>query len=878
MPPRSHRALRLFGIALLPAALAASPLAAQIPTGTELLIDVHIERGPSGLALARGTDGGILVSLSQILQLAEVRIERIVDDSLVRAILEPGGIPIEVNTIDDRIRRGGDSWTLSPGTALWDGGLLYVESSEIARLLDVGVSVNLAELAMTIRRAEHLPAVARAERQRRHAQLRTERAADLPATERLSARPAVVDGAVLDWSAALGTLAPAGPGALRVETGTLRLGLGVGLLGGSGIVIHEEYWLSGDAPNGRRTDASWTRVWPSSTRLRQLRIGEVSGTGRQPRQIQGLAVTNAPYVRPVTFATGSLTGALPPGWEVELYRHGSLVGLTTTGHDGAYAFDVPLVYGTNPVEVIGYGPTGEVRRFQRTFEVPFERLAQGTFEYGIGGGACDLEPCQATANVDLRYGATRQLTVRAGWDHFWRDTLPDLWHPYGSATFQATRSLALFGEVVGNAHVLGVVSFAPTPNLLSGFSHIHYVGDSILAPLVGTSLLDDVSSAYVFLRPGLLQGRFYVRADARRAYGAMQRAYDARLTATAQIPATRFDAGVRVLRTSLRQVPFVTETRLTGQVQYQTGPRFGPLRRTILRAGVEVDPTTGVDRAMAGVSRALWRDYYLDVNVGWERGEEGADVGNTVVARVTFKATLPSVRFASQNRFDDFGAVGIQSAEGTLLYDRGASRVAFSDGRGIGRSGVSGVLFLDTNGNGQFDIGEPPVPDAQVRVGPWVTKADASGRYAVWDVVPFEQLVIQVDPNSARDPLWVPAVLRYVLNPDPNRFVTVDVPFVPTSEVMGELRLQPTGVPLPSTEVLLVPDDGSEPYHAVTFADGGFYVMNVRPGRYRATLSPEVQEAYGVVSEDAVFTVDVGKARVVEGIIVNVWKVGGPGR
>jgi len=876
VPPRPGCALRLAGIALLYAAAAASPLPAQIPTGTELLIDVHIERGPSGLAFARGVDGGVLVSLVQILELAEIRIERTVMDTLVTAVIEPAGVRLEVHTVDGSARRGDERWTLPAGAALWEGGSLYLESGALGRLLDVGVSVNLAELALTIRRAGALPAVQRAERRRRQARLRSASGPEPPATEQLTARPPLFDGAVLDWAAALGTLAPAGPGGLRVETGALRLGLGLGLLGGSGILVHEERWHSSGAPASRRTDASWTRVWPNSTRLRQLRVGEVSGTGRRPRQIRGLAVTNAPYVRPVTFTTGSLTGSMPPDWEIELYRHGALVGVTTVGTDGTYAFDVPLIYGTNPVEVVAYGPTGEVRRFQRTFEVPFERLPAGTFEYGIAGGACDLEPCQATGNLDLRYGATRQLTIRAGWDQFWRDSLPDLWYPYGSATFQATRALAFFGEVVGNAQLGGVVSFAPSPNLQGGVGHTRYVGDSVVAPLVGTNALDDLTSAHLFLRPGVLNGRFYIRAEGRRAYGILQRSYAGRLTATAQIPATRLDAGIRLNRISIRQGPFVTSTLLTAQVQYQTGPGLGPLRHTILRAGIELDPGTGLDRAVAGIARSLWRDYYLDLNVGWERGP--TDLGNTVRANVTFKATLPSLRFASQNRFDDFGALGLQSAEGTLLYDRGAGRVAFSDGRGIGRSGVSGIVFLDTNGNGQFDLGERPVAGARIRVGPWAVESDETGRYAVWDVVPFEQLVIQVDPNSARDPLWVPAVLRYVLYPDPNRFVSVDIPFVQTSEVVGQLLLQPTGTPVPSTEVLLIPEDGSEPYRTVTFADGGFYVMNVRPGRYRATLSPEVQEAYGVVSEDAGFTVEAGGARVVEGIVVNVWKVGGPGR
>jgi len=865
--PPPHRAVRSAAIALL-AVLLPLPAAAQLPQGTELLIDVRLERGPSGLAYAQAMDGTVLFALSQILQLAEVRITAVIDGSRVEAVLEPAGLPLVVDTDSGFVRRGALATPIPPGTSLWEGGLLFLETAAVARLLDVGASLNLAELTLTIRNADHLPAVRRAERQRRQALLRAPGDVILPASERLIVPPVAVDGAVLDWSAALGTTAPRGPGGLEVESGALRLGLGVGVLGGSGAVLHEEHWLPGGVANVRTTDVSWIRAWPRNPMLRQARIGEVAGTGRQPRQIQGAAFTNAPFVRPVTFATGTLVGALLPGWEVELYRQGSLVGLTTTRADGAYAFDVPLVYGTNPVEVVGYGPTGEVRRLQRTFEVPFERLTAGQFEYGIGGGGCGLDPCQATVNLDLRYGASSRLTVRAGWDQFWRDTLPDLWHPYASATFQAARAVALFGEVVGNAQVSGLATFAPSADVQAGVGHTHFVGDSIVAPLVGTTMLNDLTTSYLFVRPGIMDGRFFVRADARRAYGTLQRSYDARVTATAQIPDTRLDAGVRINHASLRQAPFTTTAVLTGQVLYQVGPAFGPLRRTIVRGGMEWDPARGVERVSGGIARALLRDYYVDGAIAWSRD-------NGVEASLTFKASLPSARITSQNRIDDFGAVGLQSAEGSLLYDRAAGRVTAADGRGIGRSGVSGTVFLDDNGNGRFDPGEQPVPGALIRVGPWVIDSDESGRYTVWDVVPFEQLVIEVDPNSAGDPLWVPAALRYVLYPDPNRFAPVDIPFVQTAEVMGRLLLQPSGRPVPSTEVLLVPDDGGEPIRTVTFADGGFYVMGVRPGRYRVTLGPEVQEAYGVVSEDAVFTVEPGRTSVVEGIVVSLWKVGG---
>jgi hypothetical protein len=832
----------------------------------ELLLDVRIEQGPSGLALARALEGRTWVAAPQVLQLTEVRVTRLAPDSGLAFVLEPDGTVVEVHTDRRYVTRGNERRDLPPLGAVWIEGTLYLELELLAELLGVGASSNLAELTIAIRNAVHLPAVARVLREERRARLRPDGAPTDGATVPVQRNAGPLGGAVLDWAAQLGTTAPAGPGKLSVESGAIQFGFGVGLVGGSGLLIHEERWLPDPVGNVRETDASWTRVWPTSTKLRQVRLGEVSGTGRQARQIQGAAITNAPFVRPVTFAGDVLRGILPLGWEVELYRQGSLVGLTTVGDDGRYAFEVPLVYGTNPVEVIGYGPTGEVRRFERTFEVPFERLRARQFEYGVGAGGCGVDPCQATGNVDLRYGATRQLTLRAGWDQFWRDTLPDLWHPYGSATFQATRSLAFFGEVVGNAQVGALVSFAPTPDLRGGVGHTHYLADSVVAPLVGSALLDDLTSASLFVRPAALGQRVYFQADARRVAGAIQRRYDGQVTLTARVPSVRLDAGVRVARASLRQAPFVTTTVLALQALYQTGLAFGPLHRTIVRAAVEVDPDSGLQRALAGFARTLLRDYYLDATVEWDR-----DLG--VIASFGFKANLPSVRFASQNRLDDFGAVGLQSAEGSLMYDRDGGRLATGDGRGIGRSGVTGTVFLDLNGNGVRDPAEPPVVGALVRVGPWIAEADANGRYTVWDVVPFEALVIEVDAGSAADPQWTPSVVRYLLNPDPNQFIPVDIPFVQTVEAMGEVRQAPEGTPLPGIDVVLEPTDGSEPYAARTFSDGAFYLMGIRPGVYRVTIAPAVREALNLEVEDLLIEVAAGQTAPTSGIVLWVRRV-----
>ena len=76
------------------------------------------------------------------------------------------------------------------------------------------------------------------------------------------------------------------------------------------------------------------------------------------------------------------------------------------------------------MDFVAYGPFGEVRRFNRNYRVNGDVIPDRKVEYGLAVGACRTDACQASANLDLRYGLSSRWTVRGGVDRFWRDSLP----------------------------------------------------------------------------------------------------------------------------------------------------------------------------------------------------------------------------------------------------------------------------------------------------------------------------------------------------------------------------------------------------------------------------------------------------------------------
>lgn len=161
---------------------------------------------------------------------------------------------------------------------------------------------------------------------------------------------------------------------------------------------HYEVYASGDLA-GASFDArlsSDSKAVPQNLRFRLYRsdpnggmlgplnvthmaLGDVS-TVSTPLGIQttvgrGAFITNRPLGRAESFNRTSFRGELPDGWDAELYRNDQLIGYAQSRGDGRYEFlDVDLLYGQNRMEVVLYGPQGQVRRDVRMIPVGLDSI------------------------------------------------------------------------------------------------------------------------------------------------------------------------------------------------------------------------------------------------------------------------------------------------------------------------------------------------------------------------------------------------------------------------------------------------------------------------------------------------------------------------
>jgi hypothetical protein len=854
-----RHALRAALSVVLGVVLAAPSLRAQQDTAlTPLVLAVSVERGPGRVMEAYARDSVVLLPVGAVLDLLAIRATASRVGARLDAQLPRVG-PVVFDGESRAVVRGDSARPVEGRLWEWQDGVLYLSADVIGWALGIGVRMDWGEVQLTFTGAENMPVVERLLRDARRASLLRREAALSPASA-LTVRRSLADGAVLDWSLTNSTADP-------IRSAVVQLGIGVQVFGG-GLELQQTVQREAFGPN--TTLWSWTAAWPDQGWLRQAQVGDVQGSGPEPRSIRGAVLSNSPYLRSSEFGTDALGGALPPGWEAELYRGGQLVGYTPADSVRRFRLDVPVAYGPNPVEIVLYGPHGEVVRRSRTFFVPVERLPAGRFEYALGGGECRGELCRRAGNLDLRYGITSRVTAEAGVDLQARDTLGGRAYPYALVSAGLTPALSVTGQVAARALLRARADFDPSPDLHVGVERTIF-DTSAVALMAGRTVGRTRSTADVFWRPPLLGGALYVQGSFSRTANSAARSDLASASVNLVVLGIRVSAGAH-RDAQLVSGASTVRSGLDGGVQAVLRGPGRLLRTTFIRADLRTECpdeltscTHQVTRMAGAVGRQLFPFLRLDLGTTWQRGWSRPSFD------LSLTTTLPTLRAVSHNYRDSQAKVsGAQVFEGSVLWDRRRGRVDFGNGRSLGRAGITGVVFFDANADGVQDEGEQGLANVLLRVGSRAVSTDSSGRFEVFDFVPFERTVVAVDSQSLPNPTWVPAEPLLSVRPTPNSYQLVPIAVVQGGEIAGRVVWEGHERALAGIRVLFRDQEHGTEAAVETFSDGAFYVMGLRPGRYWVFVDADQLQQLGLRSEPASVTIGSADQGQLEGVIVRL--------
>ena len=791
---------------------------------TPVLMELRIGELASATVQAYRVRGEALLPLARLLTLSEARY-RLTAQGVLEASLPPGPRRFLAAAGRDTMSLGDRRVRLEPQARLFRDGDLYVGVDRLADLLGTAIVVNWGELSATVMDVAVLPIGQRVRRDAARAALARRHEDDAPAFQP-GDEPAGWHGLALDYSYFA-------PGGQRLGAGSYEVTAGTDVLGGS-LALGTRSIGPADAGVAQGV-GSWTGVWEDHRWLKQLRLGDGLSTGPRLRELRGIALTNAPFLRSTVVGNTEYLGRVEPGWSVEAYQDGRLIALDTADAAGHFGFNLPVRYGENPVDFVAYGPLGDVRQFDRTYRVLSDLLPSRRFEYGVSGGACRDPRCRASANLDLRYGLTPRVTVAGGADRFWRDSLGDLWHPYAQVTANPTNNWAIELAGVGNALARGAVLFEPSLDLQVS-AQATVFDPHTTAPIVTVAGQRSAWSLAAFVRPLHRDGLFYFEGNLDQIKSGTGTTTRGRLGASLQLGQTRLMPYARAERQSVGGgSPAATQSFAGVSAYVLPTPSRGPLLgSTFFRATLEsrVAGAPALNQAAIFASRPLWAGVSLETGVLWQRGTRGP------VLQITLNTYLSAIRsYTSMAAGSGAPASVSQLVQGSVLWDRAAGGFTAAPGPSIARAGVAGRVFQDDNQNSRYDPGEPLLPGVRVVVGTRPVVSDSNGEFRVWDLLPFEPVNVFVDSMSIDSPLLVPAFATATLVPNPNRFRPLDVPIVAAGVIEGRIWRVNAGTREPMGAVPLVLTDhrSGTRRRFTSFSDGTFYLMGVKEGDYELT-------------------------------------------
>ncbi len=156
--------------------------------------------------------------------------------------------------------------------------------------------------------------------------------------------------------------------------------------------------------------------------------------------------------------------------------------------------------------------------------------------------------------------------------------------------------------------------------------------------------------------------------------------------------------------------------------------------------------------------------------------------------------------------------------------------------------GVRGRVFIDSNGNGLRDSGEPGVEDVDVASGMgWRVASRSRGLFVIPNTSFWRQTVVSLNPETL-SAAYTPTQATQEAIIRPGMFTVVNLGVGAFGAISGNARgrtLEGELVGVSGLNVLLIDGQGKTTGKSVTARDGSYYIGDVKPGSYTVRINPD---------------------------------------
>jgi len=584
--------------------------------------------------------------------------------------------------------------------------------------------------------------------------------------------------------------------------------------------------------------------------LKQVIAGKIYGqqTSTINNPIVGVQFTNTPTTYRRSFGTYTLSDITEPNWTVELYVNNVMVDYIKADASGFYKFEVPLVYGNSAVKLKFYGPWGEERIKEENISIPFNFLPAKEMEYAVSAGMVEDTLNSRFSRANLNYGINRRITVGGGVEYLSSVTSGNTM-PYLSASLRIMSGLLLSTEYTYGVRAKGLLSYSMPSNLQLELNYTKYE--------TGQKAIN-----YNYLEERKALVSIPLRGKNFAAYSRLiitQYVLPKMKNTNAEMLWSGSVYGVSANFTTIGQFidvskPYVN-SNLSLAFRLPHGLTITPQIQYEYNRGQLINARTNLEKP-------LFKHGFL--NMSYEQNFRS----NTRSIEVGFRYDLSFAQTGFTVRNINDQTTMIESARGSLLYDRKTRYLGANNRTSVGKGAITLLPFLDVDGNGKRDKGEPRAMGLQFKInGGTIIRNDKDTTIRILDLTPYTSYLLELDKNSFDNISWQMRKLTMKVMIDPNQFKNIEVPISVMGEATGTVYSGERG--LARILVGVYGTDGNRAARVLTESDGYYSYLGLKPGKYIVRVDAEQLKKINMVSEPELIPITISHSfdgDIVEGL------------
>ena len=562
--------------------------------------------------------------------------------------------------------------------------------------------------------------------------------------------------------------------------------------------------------------------------------------------IVGIQFTNTPTTYRRSFGSYSLSDITEPNWTVELYVNNVLIDFMKADASGFYKFEVPLVYGNSAVKLKFYGPWGEERTKEENISIPFNFLPPKELEYTVSAGMVEDTLKSRFSRATFNYGISRRITFGGGVEYLSSVNSGNVM-PFISGSVRLLSGLLVTGEYTYAVRAKGILSYRLPSNLQFELNYTKY--EKGQKAIIYNYLEERKATISIPIKGKNFAA--YSRLSLNQIVLPNLKNTNAEMLWSGSVFGVSTNFTTYGLFTDLSKPYLYSNLSLSFRL---------PMRISVTpQVQYEYNSNKFIS-ARANIEKPLFKKGFF--NMSYEQNFRS----NTRSIELGFRYDLSFAQTGFSVRNTNDQTAMVESARGSLLYNSKTRYLGANSRTSVGKGVITIFPFLDINGNGRRDTGEPKASGLQVRInGGTIIRNDRDTTISIFDLIPYTSYILELDKNSFDNISWQMKFVSLKVMIDPNQFKIIEVPISVMGEATGNVYLGQRG----QGRILVCFYRSNQTLAArtLTESDGYYSYLGLTPGNYTVRIDPEQLKKLQMVSSPEVRSITFSNSS--EGDIVD---------